>query len=242
MAQSVPVGFEGVEGLVTLRAPILSTENRFVRLFEVPEARAISSYLFRKIMASCTRIAGKNTWNIVCRKRTQFSVLRSTRIGGSASSGDASHQNSGSEECAFQRCFSIDPGKPCDFANRKEAGDRSSKATQHTALKIHSDPAHCLPRDWKKLDSIKRRLLDTMGLGRSGRAKGVKISVIALRYQAIVAMNCFDEILRRNSRLLTELIKTVSLDCHPGCLKDQFVDVLLVFPACEGYGKAVDGI
>ena len=81
-----------------------------------------------------------------------------------------------------------------------------------------------------------------MGLGRSSGAKGVKISVVALRHKAIVAIYCLDKILRRNSQLLTELVKTVSLDCDSGCLKDQFVDVLLVFPAGEGYGEVADAI
>ena len=50
----MPVGFERVKRLVTLGTPIPSTENLLMGLFEVPEARAISSYFFRKIMAGRT--------------------------------------------------------------------------------------------------------------------------------------------------------------------------------------------
>ena len=61
MVQSVPVRFEGVKGLVTLGTPVLSSQNHLMCLFEVPEARAISSYRFGKIVAFCTRVVGKST-------------------------------------------------------------------------------------------------------------------------------------------------------------------------------------
>jgi len=67
-----------------------------------------------------------------------------------------------------------------------------------------------------------------MGIGRSGRAKGVKILIITGRRKTIVATYGFYETLWGNSSIPTEFFKIVGLDCDSRCLKYQFVNLLLV--------------
>jgi hypothetical protein len=66
----------------------------------------------------------------------------------------------------------------------------------------------------------------------------MKILTITKRYKTIVATRGFHKTLRRNGSIPGELFKTVRLECHSGRPKDEFVDLLLIFPAGQGYGGA----
>ncbi len=52
-----------------------------------------------------------------------------------------------------------------------------------------------------------------MGLGRSRKAKGVKVLIIPVCHKTIVAMHGFYETLWRNGSIPTEFFKIVGLDC-----------------------------